>query len=78
MKLFISFVSFIFSLSLFSADIEPLTQDELVLLVTDDTLRNENVILNQLQVEAFQYIAETEADIIKVSEAIFSFYVEDV
>ena len=78
MKLFISFLSFIFSLSLFSADIEPLSQDELAFLVTDETLRYENVLLNQVQVEAFQYIAETEANGIKVSEAIFSFYADEI
>lgn len=78
MKLFLSILSLSFSLSLFSVDIEALSEKEMQLVVTDETIRQEYFTLNQLQVEAYQYISETENSAIEVSEAIFSFYRDEI
>ena len=71
MKFAVYLLSLLFSLTLFSNDIPTLSDEELELIVTDKTIRYENVLLNQLQIEAYVAITSIETDVQKVSNAIF-------
>ena len=78
MKAIFFILTFLFSLSIFPAYIDPLSADEARMLVVDKTIRNETVVLNQLQAEAIQISSEVANNIQTVSEAIYSFYGDEI
>ena len=78
MKFTVSLLSLLFSLTLFSNDIPTLSDEELEFLITDETIRYENVLLNQLQIEAYVGITSIESDVQKVSNTIFAFANEEI
>ena len=78
MKLSTSLFSFFFSLTLLSNDIPTLSDEELTLIVIDETIRYENILLNQLQSEAYVAFTSIEMDSQKVSDAIFAFSDEEL
>jgi len=78
MKLIFFIFSFILSSSIFPIDIDRLSDDEARILVLDNTIRSENVVLNQLYLEAYQLVAESENAVLRVQEAIFSYYEDGI
>ena len=77
-QVIVCFLSFIFTASAYPIDFDRLSDDEARMIVLDNIIREENFILNQLHVDAYQFIAQSENDVIRVSEAVYSFIGDEI
>ena len=77
MRILLSLFLF-FSVNIYSADLEPLSEWETQQLTLDDVIRNESRIFNELFLEGLNYAGQLTQDEERISSLIFSFASEEI